>query len=130
VNTSTRPRRPKILIVDDSEVVCESVSMILEPRGFDVVMLTSLFTFVQTLSTEKPDLALVDVSMPALSGDKLIEIANKHRESRCPMVLFSDRAVEELARLVKTCGAAGYIKKTGNADTLVREVQGYLTRGR
>ena len=67
--------------------------------------------------------------MPALSGDKLIEIANKHREPRCPMVLFSDRGTDELARLAKTCGAAGYIKKTGNAETLVGQVQGYLTKG-
>jgi DNA-binding response OmpR family regulator len=122
--------RPKILIVDDSEIVCDSVTTMLEPRGFDVVSLTSLFAFTQTLSAERPDLVLVDVTMPALNGDKLIEFSRKHHDRRYLMVLFSSRGADELKKLATQCGAAGYIQKTGDAERLQREVEAFLQPGR
>lgn len=121
-----RVARAKILVVDDSEMVCELVSDMLEPRGYQIVTLTSLFAFTQTLTTERPDLVLVDVSMPALNGDKLIEFSRKHEEGRTPMVLFSSRGKDELSRLAAQCGAAGYIQKTGDPERLQREVEAFL----
>lgn len=119
--------RRKILVVDDSEIVCDSVTNMLEPRGYDVISLTSLLAFASTLVAEKPDLVLVDVSMPALDGDKLIHFSNKYDEGgRSLMVLFSTRDSKELAQLVTQCGAAGFIQKTGDADQLQREVEAFL----
>jgi chemotaxis family two-component system response regulator PixG len=129
VNAATTAR-PKILVVDDSEIVCDSVTMMLEPRGYNVISLTSLFAFTQTLSAERPDLVLVDVSMPALNGDKLIEISRKHSEHRYTMVLFSNRGASELSSLAAQCGAAGYIQKTGDAERLARQVELFLQSGR
>ncbi len=126
MNARTRVTRPKILVVDDSEIVCDSVATMLEPRGYAVVSLTSLFAFTQTLTAERPDLVLVDVSMPALSGDKLIEFSRKHHERHYVMVLFSTRGVEELKKLASQCGAAGFIQKTGDAERLQREVEVFL----
>ncbi len=130
MTVGARDRKPKILVVDDSEIVCDSVTTMLEPRGYDVVSLTSLFAFTQVLSAERPDLVLVDVSMPALTGDKLIEIARKHHGQTHVMVLFSSRAVSELSKLAAQCGAAGFIQKTGDAERLAREVEGFLPVGR
>jgi twitching motility two-component system response regulator PilG len=126
VTARTPVRRPKILVVDDSEIVCDSVTTMLEPRGYHVVSLTSLFAFTQTLTAERPDLVLVDVSMPALNGDKLIEFSRKHHEGRYVMVLFSSRGADELSMLASRCGAAGYIRKTGDAERLQREVEAFL----
>jgi CheY-like chemotaxis protein len=123
--------RPKILVVDDSEIVCDSVTNMLEPRGFEVISLTSLFAFASTLSAEKPDLVLVDVSMPALDGDKLIHFSRRYHEGGPSlMVLFSTRAKDELSELVTQCGAAGYIQKTGDAERLQREVEAFLRPAR
>ena len=130
MNARTAKARPKILVVDDSEIVCDSVCSMLEPRGYTVVSLTSLFAFTQTLQAERPDLVLVDVAMPALSGDKLIEFSRKHHEGVYVMVLFSSRAKEELAALARQCGAAGFIQKTGDAERLQREVESFLPRAR
>jgi DNA-binding NtrC family response regulator len=127
---SAAPRggKTKILIVDDSALVREAVAMILEERGYLVVAIDSVFSFAQTLNTERPDLVLIDVTMPAMTGDKLIEIAQKHHTWRCPMVLLSDRGVAELERLARACGAAGYIQKTGNAEILARSVASFLVK--
>jgi DNA-binding response OmpR family regulator len=123
-------QRSKILVVDDSEVVRNAVALMLEERGFDVVPVAGVFALPQAVAREAPDLVLMDVSMPAISGDKAVEIAQRNQSARCPMVLFSDRKPEELKRLARRCGAAGFIRKTGNGDELADAVEAHLARGR
>jgi DNA-binding NarL/FixJ family response regulator len=122
--------RGKILVVDDSELVRESVAMMLEERGFQVVEVAGVFALPQCVAREAPDLILMDVSMPALSGDKAVEIAKRNQSTSCPIVLFSDRNSEELQRLAQRCGAAGFIRKTGNGDELALAVEKALARSR
>jgi DNA-binding NarL/FixJ family response regulator len=63
--------------------------------------------------------------MPTLRGDKLAEIAIQHGV-KCPIVLFSDRPAAELAAMAKAVKAAGYIRKSGDMDEMVRSVQRFL----
>ena len=117
----------KILIVDDSEICREIVRFVLEARGHRVIALESPFGLSARLNQERPDLVLVDVSMPALEGPKLVEIALSHDLYRCPIVLYSDRSTDELRELVRTSGAVGFIQKTADAEHLAREVESFLS---
>ena len=67
-------RKRKILLVDDSEVSREMIRFILEDRGWEVVTLAAPFLFATTLIKEKPDLALIEVNLAALSGDQLVRL--------------------------------------------------------
>lgn len=62
-------RKYKVLIVDDSQLVLGMTKTVLERAGVSVVALDSPIGFTKVLSEERPDLALIDVGMPALSGD-------------------------------------------------------------
>jgi DNA-binding response OmpR family regulator len=106
-------------------MIRDLVRMTLEESGYDVVAIESAFGFNNTLRRESPDLALVDVSMPGLTGDKLAEIAVT-RGAGCPIVLFSDRSETELTTMARTSGAAGWIRKTGDMKKLVTMVQRFL----
>lgn len=119
-----RPQK-KIVLLDDSELIRELVRETLEERGYQVVDVSTPFGFSNLLRRENPDLALLDVTMPTLRGDKLAEIAIQHGIS-CPIVLFSDRPAEELAAMAKAVKAAGYIRKTGDMDEVVRAVERFL----
>jgi CheY-like chemotaxis protein len=119
-------RRRKILIVDDSEIVRDMVKLMLEDGGYDVVTVESPFGFNSALRNEQPDLVLVDVAMPALKGDKLVEIALRNELHRCPIVLFSDRPEADLQRLARSSGASGYICKTNDAASLLQQVARFL----
>jgi DNA-binding NtrC family response regulator len=121
-----RERRYKVLIVDDSDLTRDVVCAILDEHGYEAVALESPLGVTRVLAEIKPDMVLMDVNMPALRGDKLVEIVNRHGVLHCPLVLFSDRPAEELARLVAQCGASGYIQKTGDAGALVRDVERML----
>jgi len=120
----------KILIVDDSAVVRDAVALMLEERGFVVVAMDTIFSFAQTLNHEKPDLVLIDVNMPAMTGDKLVQITHKYQAVKCPILLFSDKDPFELSRLAKECGAAGFIPKTGDGDKLASSITAYLASAR
>jgi DNA-binding NtrC family response regulator len=119
-------RRAKILIVDDSQIMREFVQTILADEGYEVIGLDSPTGFSRTLVQEKPDLVLMDVSMPALSGDKLVEIALRSGLHHCPIVLYSDRTDAELAALADECGAAGYIRKSQDPSLLGLKIRRFL----
>ncbi len=125
-----KARHGKIFVVDDSELVREAVTLMLEERGFEVVPVAGVFALPQSAARGAPDLILMDVSMPAISGDKAVEIARRNQSTECPIVLFSDRKSEELEKLARRCGAAGFIRKTGNGDELAEAVEKYLARSR
>ncbi len=116
--------RSKILVVDDSPVVRASARWALENAGYDVALLDSPFMFRQALAAEKPDLVLMDVSMPGLRGDALLAIGQRYESYRCPVVLFSSQPSEELASIVSSLGLAGYIPK--DLNQLVLQVRKYL----
>jgi CheY-like chemotaxis protein len=118
----TTPRR-KIMLVDDSEIVRDMVRLTLGEHGYEVVTLDGPFGFSRALLDERPDLVLMDVTMPALRGDRLAEVAQRSALHSCPIVLFSTHPDEELTALAAECGAAGYIRKTGNAELLLREIE-------
>ncbi|MCC6556787.1 MAG: response regulator [Polyangiaceae bacterium] len=117
-------RRAKVLLVDDSEFIREVVRAVLQDAGFDVIGVDSPTAFSRAVMLEKPDLILLDITMPALSGDKLVEVAQ--RLHRCPVVLFSDRHEAELARIVRASGATGYIRKSPDPALLVIQVRRFL----
>jgi CheY-like chemotaxis protein len=118
--------RMKIMIVDDSEIVREMVKMMLEEGGYDVVTVDSPFGFNSAMKLHRPDLVLVDVAMPALKGDKLVEIARRNELHSCPIVLFSDRPEGELQRLTRASGASGYICKTNDSTLLLKSIAKFL----
>jgi two-component system sensor histidine kinase ChiS len=117
----------KILVVDDSDLCRDLTRMMLEDFGYEVVTLDSGLGLSRALGREKPDLVLLDVSMPAVSGHQIVAVAQQHKLHRCPIVLFSDRPAVELSTLARDCGAAGFIAKTSNAHSLAQSVQRFLS---
>jgi two-component system OmpR family response regulator len=118
--------RPTILIVDDSAVCRQAVRFQLEEGGYRVVELGTPFGFSNTLNRERPALVLLDVEMPAISGDQLARVALTHRVHQCPIVFHSNCAQERLTRLVRESGVAGFIIKGGDSAELLRSIARFL----
>ena len=118
------------MMVDDSAVVLEAGRLALEDAGFDVVTAENPLLVHAMMRKERPDLLLIDVNMPAANGDTVTKVATQYgllgKQSNPPVVLYSDLPDRELAARAKECGAAGYIRKTGDEDKLVSEVRRFL----
>ena len=118
--------KKKILVVDDSEICREVARVALEARGHTVITHDSPFGFTKLLVQQRPDLVLLDINMPGLTGDKAAEVAQENRQHECPIVFLSDRPREELAELVRRAGVAGFISKTYDLAALAEAVERYL----
>ena len=116
--------RAKILVVDDSEIVLEMISLLLEDHGFEVMTLSDPAGLDETLTREEPDLVLLDVGLEGARGDELVGRAAERTDA--PIVLLSDRDEAELAELVRRSGASGFIRKTDSGDVLAAEVSRFL----
>ena len=60
----------------------------------------------------KPDLVLLDMNMPGLSGEKLSKVLHSKARTRdIPIVFYSSNDEDSLRRAVAECGVKGYIAK-------------------
>jgi CheY-like chemotaxis protein len=120
---------PKILILDDSEVLLAVARASLEAAGYTVATRESPIGFSAMLRDEQPDLALIDVLMPALAGPRLVEILRPLRATRFGrtlLVLHSGILESELSRMTQECGADGYIVKSRMPRDLSTKVGHFL----
>jgi two-component system sensor histidine kinase and response regulator WspE len=128
--TPTKPSLdpPKrILVIDDSPTVLLVARRELESAGYEVLTLDNAATFMRSLTREMLDLVLVDVSMPVIGGEALVDIATRNSLRRCPIVLFSGKPKDELEALAKTCGADGALSKGLHGPELFAAIEQFLT---
>lgn len=108
----------KILVVDDDLVVLEVTRALLEGLGHVVVTRDSALGTAAEILRERPDVVLVDVQMPALTGDKLVEVIRDLRlmDQGCEpaIILYSGESGQDLEKLAQRPGVLGYIEKTGD----------------
>src|SRR5690349_12762805 len=122
-------RKPKIVVIDDSEIVLEVTRGALEGAGFDVVTHDRPAGCVALILHEKPELVLMDVNMPGLGGDTIVSVLGKAAPTSDTVVLLhSSLSAEVLRAKATTAGAHGFIQKSGDLFGLVREVNRWLKR--
>ncbi|MEK6725779.1 MAG: response regulator [Deltaproteobacteria bacterium] len=115
--------KKKILVVDDDEMLLMATKELLTAEGYDVATHVSGFGVINRITTSRPDIVLLDINMPALSGDNLAKLVLQ----RCdvPIVFHSSNDEDSLRRAVAECRVKGYICK-GDIFDLKRKVATYL----
>jgi DNA-binding response OmpR family regulator len=116
-------RRQRILVVDDSELARELARYALEDAMFEVRAAASVDEATRVLARWMPDLMLLDVTMPRISGVELCRQLKAQLTHLVPVILFSDRPEAELARLAEECGADGFLTKGHGPQGLARKVE-------
>jgi DNA-binding NarL/FixJ family response regulator len=113
----------RILLADDHQIVREGVRLLLEKAGFDVIAeADDGEDAVKLARTHRPDIAILDLSMPRLGG---IECARAILADKAAagVVLLSVSADEHLVVAALRAGVRGYVVKTQAATELVRAVR-------
>ena len=113
----------RIIVVDDHAVVREGLVRILEGtgRGFSVAEASSGFQALEWLRRNRAELAIVDLSMPGMSGIDLIRRVRSEFPGTAVLVL-SMHAEEQYAMRAFKAGAAGYVTKDRAGAELVDAV--------
>ena len=123
--------RGRVLIVDDEPDLLEGMKLLLEMEGIDVVVHGSMITLPLILREADPDVVLLDISMPALSGTFALRSGlRKLLRTDGALVLFSGRSPRELAAAAEELGADGFITKAQDPMEIVRRLQSWIDRRR
>ncbi len=123
------PRKPTVVLIDDSEALLVMTQAVLEEAGFAVRTCATGEEGLDELIAEPPDVALVDVSLPDLSGDQIVERAKRRPElAGVQFLLYSGRETAELEALARSCGASGFVRKTVRPEDLVAKVSSLVVR--
>ena len=117
------PGRKKILYVDDDERTLNVVSKYLNSNGYEVFVSTSPF-IGPILESKGPDLVILDIAMPLLSGDRIADILlNQGYAATTPILFFSGEPEEKIGRAADRYPNAGYVKKESGLEALLEKIR-------
>jgi len=123
------PAKPRILVVEDEFLVCQSLIKQLENLGYEVAGTAENGAAGVAKALElKPDLVLMDIGMPVMDG---IEACRQIRAA-CPLPVVVLSAYSDRKRLgeIRSAGAAGYVTKPTADHELKQAVEKALAKSR
>jgi two-component system response regulator MtrA len=119
----------RILVADDDVDIRELVEFKLSTLGHDVVAVADGAAAIAACQAERPDLAVLDVMMPGVSGlDAIRAIRADPALADLPVILLTARAQESDVETGFDSGADDYITKPFSPRELASRVQALLTR--
>lgn len=115
-----------LCVVDDEELLRNSLAAVLRNAQFDVQAFPSGVEFLKALPGLNPDCVILDVRMPQMSGLDVLEILNqKHPET--PVIMMSGFADVSMAVKAMQSGASDFVEKPFQAkdvlDTIERVIE-------
>ena len=116
---AVKPNRPVILIADDDEDILELVRLRLTRSGYETVLARNGAEALEAARERKPDLALLDVSMPAMNGYEVTEALKRDPLTKdIPVILLTARAQQTDVARGFEAGADDYITKPFSPQAL------------
>lgn len=118
-----------VLVVDDDPDVCDLVTYKLEQSGFDVRRASDGEQALREVAAQVPDLVLLDIMMPGMSGLEVLERWRAASETaRLPVIMLTAKAQESDVERGFELGADDYVIKPFSPRELARRVAAVLSR--
>ncbi len=116
---------PKILIVDDSALARRTMRRILESAGNEVIEAEDGITGIESYFLEKPDLVVLDLTMPDMNGLKVLEqLREMDAQAR---ILVATADIQTSSKIMaEEAGARGFITKPYDPDIVLGMVRSVL----
>lgn len=114
----------KILVVDDSVSIRQSITFVLEQSGYSVIQADDGTTALEKMAKDQFDLVISDVNMPTMNG---IELTKQIRQSSShkftPVLMLTTESQDSMMQAGKAAGATGWIVKPFDTDKLLSVVK-------
>jgi diguanylate cyclase (GGDEF)-like protein len=128
---NTRVTKAMVMIVDDDPQVLMALQRLLIPWGLYVSVLDNPLLFLDTLEATPPDILVLDVEMPHISGIELCQVVrNEPRWSGLPILFLTAHTDAEIMHQVFAAGADDYVRKPIVGPELVNRIFNRLERSR
>ena len=116
----------RVLVVDDEPQIRRALAVNLRARGYDVVDAPSGELALQHAATEHPDLVLLDLGLPGISGLEVIE--GLRGWTKVPIIVLTVRDDERSKVAALDAGADDYVTKPFGIDELMARARAVLRR--
>ena len=110
-------KRNKILVVDDEHLIRWSLEQNLKKQGYEVVTAGDGEEALRQVREEQPDLVLLDIQMPGISGIEALEKIKEHDEDIVVIMVTAHGGLETAVNAMRL-GAYDYVSKPFNLDEL------------
>lgn len=131
LNSPTPAAGPTLLLVDDSPVMRSFLRRALSVCGFRVGRFLEAGNGEQALAVlrdQRADLVLIDINMPVMDGERLLEVLREDPGLRpIPVVVVSTDATDSRRRRMLELGAAGYLTKPFEPERLADLLRSVLS---
>lgn len=119
----------RVLVADDDPSTRTLIDMALQDAGFDCVLAVDGRSALELARTTRPDLVVLDVGMPFMTGDDVHRELRRDPRTRYIPVVFvtAKRTTSEVAARLRN-GADDYVAKPFDIDELVARIQAALRR--
>lgn len=116
----------KILIIEDDEIICNELSELLKNSGYIPLILQDFANAKDEIIITNPDLVLLDINIPYINGELLLQ--NLRKESNIPVIMVTSKNSETDEVLSMSYGADDYITKPYNPNILLLRIAAVLKR--
>jgi DNA-binding response OmpR family regulator len=111
----------KIFVCDDDEGIIGLLGIILEDSGHEIILETNSLNARRIIEDENPDLIIVDLWMPVLSGDQIVRMVRTNpKHKHIPIIVIS--ASRDGNEISMGSGATAFIPKPFELDRFVEQV--------
>lgn len=119
----------RILVVEDEPGLREGVKVILQKRGYEVILASDGKEGLDMARKESPDLIILDLMMPKMDGYKVCRLLKfDSRYQQIPVIIFTVRAEKGDEKMAYSAGADAYITKTFEPKILLDKIEELLKK--
>lgn len=116
----------KVMIVEDDKTICNELKELLENSSYEAIVLENFKDALNEVLKVSPDLLLLDINIPYMNGELLLQ--NLRKKSNIPVIMVTSINSEADEALSITLGADDYITKPYNPNILLLRIGAVLKR--
>ncbi|MBN1312297.1 MAG: response regulator [Anaerolineae bacterium] len=120
----------RILVVDDDTSLLQMMGLMLKRAGHTAILASDGHEGIEIAKKEKPDMAIIDIMMPDLSGYEVCTMLRKDPQTQdIPLLILTALSQHEYRKRAEASGADGFITKPVTRDDLVGNIEELLRTG-
>jgi putative two-component system response regulator len=120
---NTTVKTQHVYVIDDNHWHNILMKKMLEMKGYVVSTFTNSINLLEQIREQPPELIISDIEMPEMNGFELFnEIQKIPAAKEVPLFYISSNTQKRITEEVKTTGAAGFVQKPIELDSLLKTV--------
>jgi CheY-like chemotaxis protein len=118
-----KTKQARVLLVDDEPDLVDTIQCRLEANSFEVITACNGQEGLDKAVADKPDLILLDTSMPVMNGHEMLERLRKHPDGKdIPVIMCTAMCEPQDVARASAYGIADYVTKPFDCTELIEKI--------